>query len=156
NRGWQLSGGEILAWLNADDLWEPGAVRTVVACFERSPDVDVVYGIAGVVDERGHVHGDLVPRPSDLEYALRHCHHAISHPPSFMRRRILEQVGWLYPAWCHDHDLWLRVARAGGKFARLPVRLAMDRRRPDNVGAQPETVVPAKLALTQRFFADPG
>lgn len=156
NRGWQLSEGEVLAWLNADDLWEPGAVRTAVDCFERRPDVDVVYGMAGVVDERGLVHGDLVPPAWDLEYALRHCHHVIFQPASFMRRRILEQVGWLYPAWCHDHDLWLRIARAGGTFARLPVRLALDRRRPDNLGDKPEIVVPAKLALTQRFFADPG
>ena len=156
NRGWQLSNGEILAWLNADDLWEPGAVRTVVDFFERRPDVDVVYGIARAIDELGRVQGDLVPRTWDLEHALRCCHHVIFQPASFMRRRILEKVGWLYPAWCHDHDLWLRIARAGGKFAKLPVHLGMDRRRPSNRGDQPEIVVPAKLALTQRFFADPG
>ncbi len=155
NRGWRLSTGEILTWLNADDLWEPGAVRTAVDFFERAPDVDVVYGIAGLVDELGQVQVDLVPRTWDLEHALRTCHHVIFQPASFMRRRILEQVGWLYPAWCHDHDLWLRIARAGGTFARLPVRLAMDRVRPSNWGAQPENVVPAKLALTERFFADP-
>jgi FkbM family methyltransferase len=156
NRGWQLSNGEILTWLNADDLWEPGAVRTIVDYFERWPDIDVIYGIAGIVDDLGRAHGDLVPRAWDLEYALRHCQHVIAQPASFMRRRILEQVGWLYPAWCHDHDLWLRIARAGGKFARLPVRLAMARVRPNNWGAQLENVIPAKLALTQRFFADPG
>src|SRR5262249_29850826 len=156
NRGWRLSHGEILAWLNADDLWEPGAVGTAVDFFERSPDVDVVYGTAGLVDERGRVQRDLVPRAWDLEYALCHCDHVIFQAASFIRRRILEQVGWLYPAWCHDHDLWLRIARAEGKFARLPVRLAMDRMRPNNWGAQPENLIPAKLALTQRFFADPG
>jgi FkbM family methyltransferase len=156
NRGWQLSKGEILAWLNADDLWEPGAVRAVVDFFARRPDVDVVYGMARTVDEDGRVHGELVPPPWDLEHALRRCHHVIFQPASFMRRRILEQVGWLYPAWCHDHDLWLRIARAGGTFARLPVHLAMDRMRPGNLGAQPEKIIPAKLALTQRFFADPG
>jgi glycosyltransferase involved in cell wall biosynthesis len=156
NRGWELSKGEILAWLNADDLWEPGAVRTVVDFWERRPDVDVVYGVAGVVDELGRIHGDLVPPAWDLEFALLRCHHVIAQPASFVRRRILEQVGWLYPAWCHDHDLWLRIAKAGGKFARLPVRLAIARVRPNNLGAQLEIVIPAKLALTQRFFADPG
>ena len=155
NTGWHLSKGEILTWLNADDLWEPGAVRTVVDFFDRCTDVDVVYGTAGAVDELGQIHGDLVPCTWDLEHALRRCHHVIFQPASFMRRRILEQVGWLYPAWCHDHDLWLRIARAGGKFAKLPVRLAMDRRRPSNLGDQPEKLIPAKIALTQRFFADP-
>ncbi|HYM90083.1 MAG TPA: glycosyltransferase family 2 protein [bacterium] len=156
NRGWQLCHGEILAWLNADDLWDVGAVRTVVDFFGRWPDVDVVYGMAGLVDERGQVYRDLMPRAWDLEYALRRCDHVIFQPASFMRRRILERVGWLSPAWCHDHDLWLRIARAGGKFARLPLRLAMDRARPSNLGAQLEIAVPAKVALTRRFFADPG
>lgn len=156
NRGWQLSIGEILAWLNADDLWEPGSVRTVVDFWRGRPDVDVVYGVAGVVDELGRTHRDLVPPTWDLEYALLHCDHVIPQPAAFVRRRILEQVGWLYPAWCHDHDLWLRLARAGGRFARLPERLAVARARPSDRGAQPEIVIPAKIALTRRFFADPG
>jgi FkbM family methyltransferase len=153
NRGWKLSRGEILAWLNADDLWEPGAVRAAVDFLARHPEVDVVYGNASVVDETGRVLGELVPRDWDLEYALCNCDHIIFQSASFLRRRILEKVGWLYPAWCHDHDLWLRIARAGGRFARFPTRLASDRMRSDNLGNLAELVVPAKIALTQRFFA---
>jgi glycosyltransferase involved in cell wall biosynthesis len=156
NRGLRQSKGEILAWLNADDLWETGAVRTVVEIFEDRPDVDVVYGSIGVVDELGRVLSELAPGTWDLEYALRHCLHLIFQPACFMRRRILEKVGWLYPAWCHDHDLWLRIARGGGTFLRLPTRLAMDRLRPDNLGHLAEVVVPAKINLTKRFFAEPG
>ncbi len=154
NRGWQLATGDILAWLNADDLWEPGAVRKIVDVFKRRQDVDVVYGTAGVIDEIGRIHGDLVPRAWDLEYALRHCDHIIFQPAAFMRRSILERVGWLYPAWCHDHDLWLRIASAGGTFAKIPDRLAMDRLRMDNLGRVGELVIPAKIGLTRRFFAD--
>lgn len=156
NRGWKLSRGDILTWLNADDLWVPGAVRTAVEVFEHKPDVDVVFGTAGVIDELGQVHGDLVPNAWDLEQALRHCFHIVFQPASFVRRRIVEDVGWLYPAWCHDHDLWLRIARAGGTFQRIPVRLGMDRKRPENLGRLAEVVIPAKIGLTMRFFADPG
>jgi len=156
NRGWKLSQGEILTWLNADDLWAPGAVRSAVEVFERKLEVDVVFGTAGVVDELGRFQGDLVPPEWDLEYALRHCLHLIYQPASFMRRRILEKVGWLYPAWCHDHDLWLRIARAGGTFEKIPVRLGMDRMRSENLGSLAKIVIPAKIALTKRFFADPG
>jgi FkbM family methyltransferase len=156
SRGWQLSKGEILTWLNADDLWVPGAVRTAVEVFEGKPEVDVVFGTAGVIDELGRVHGDLVPDSWDLERALREGFHIIFQPASFMRRRILEEVGWLYPAWCHDHDLWLRIARAGGTFEKIPVRLAMDRLRTENLGQLADLVVPAKIGLTKRFFAEPG
>jgi FkbM family methyltransferase len=156
NRGWQLSKGEILTWLNADDLWAPHAVRSAVGVFERNPEVDVVFGTAGFVDELGQIIGDLVPDAWDLEHALRHCDHIIYQPASFMRRRILEEVGWLYPAWCHDHDLWLRIARAGGIFEKIPVRLGMDRMRPENLGQRADLVIPAKIGLTKRFFAEPG
>jgi glycosyltransferase involved in cell wall biosynthesis len=155
NRGWKLSQGEILAWLNADDLWEPGAVSAAVGIFERQQDVDVVYGIARLVDEQGRFLGDLVPGTWNLEYALYHCDHIIYQPASFMRRRIIEKVGWLYPAWCHDHDLWLRIARAGGKFVRVYTRLGMDRSRSENLGRLADIVVPAKIGLTKRFFAEP-
>ncbi|HET9387960.1 MAG TPA: FkbM family methyltransferase, partial [Gemmatimonadales bacterium] len=77
-------------------------------------------------------------------------------PAAFMRRRILEKVGWLYPAWCHDHDLWLRIARAGGVFDRISARLAVDRLRLDNLGRVAEIVVPGKIGLTKRFFAEPA
>jgi len=156
NRGWKFSKGEILAWLNADDLWAPGAVRTAVEVFEQKPEVDVVFGTAGLIDERGQLLFDLVPAAWDLEHALRHCLHIIYQPASFMRRRILEKVGWLYPAWCHDHDLWLRIARAGGTFEKIPTRLGMDRMRPETLGRVAELVIPAKIGLTKRFFADRG
>lgn len=155
NRGWQMSQGEVLAWLNADDLWAPGAVSKAVAFLQRRPDVDVLYGTAGVVDEIGRLQGDMVPPVWSLEYALRHCEHVIFQPASFMRRRILERVNWLYPAWCHDHDLWLRIARAGGTFERIPARLGMDRLRTENLGRVAELVIPAKIGLTRRFFAAP-
>jgi FkbM family methyltransferase len=156
NRGWQLANGEVLAWLNADDLWEPGAVSTAVEFLENQPDVDVVYGTARVVDELGRTHGELVPRTWDLEHALRNCDHIIFQPASFVRRRILEEVGGLYPAWCHDHDLWLRIARADGTFARIPACLAVDRLRFENLGRVADIVIPSKIGLTKRFFAEPA
>ena len=76
-------------------------------------------------------------------------------PPLSCDGGILEKVGWLYPAWCHDHDLWLRIARAGGTFEKIPVRLGMDRMRPETLGRLAELVIPAKIGLTKRFFAEP-
>lgn len=48
NKGWQMSKGEILAWLNADDIWAvPSAVSQVVEYLQTHPGVDVVYGDCG-------------------------------------------------------------------------------------------------------------
>ncbi len=53
NKGWRLSQGQILAWLNADDSWEKGAVSLVVEYFNSHPGVDVVYGACGGINVQG-------------------------------------------------------------------------------------------------------
>jgi len=155
NEGWRMSRGEVLAWLNADDLWTPGAVKTAVDYLGRHPEMDVVYGTAGVVDEVGTLWGDLVPRPFELRSALLNCDHIIYQAAAFIRRGILEEVDYLYPAWCHDHDLWLRIAHKGGRFGQVHARLGVDRLRGDNLGRVRDLVIDAKLGLTRRFFDNP-
>lgn len=154
NRGWALSSGKIVTWLNADDVWVPGAAETVVSYFQQHPGVDVVYGTAGVIDELGRVHGNMVPRYWDLEHSLLWCDHIIFQSASFMRREVMEKVGWLRPATIHDQDLWLRIARANGRFARLDQRLAMDRLRGHTNPILAKYAI-GKVELTRHFFEDP-
>lgn len=156
NDGWRMAKGDVLAWLNADDVWTPGAVRTAVDFLASHPQTDVVYGTVGVVDEVGVLWGDLVPNTFDLRHALLQCDHMIYQAASFIRRPILEEVNYLYPAWCHDHDLWLRIAHEGGQFGKVDARLGVDRLRGDNLGRQRDLVIDAKLGLTKRFFSNPN
>jgi glycosyltransferase involved in cell wall biosynthesis len=155
NKGWRMCSGEILAWLNADDLWAPGAIREVVAQFEQHPKADVVYGDCGIIDGNGEHIKTVHVKDWDLRYAVKHCDHIIFQPASFLRRTILERVGWLYPNLCHDHELWLRIGLAGEKFHRLPVILAYARDHLENLGLRSELVIPLKLDLTRNFFCNP-
>ncbi|HWP58731.1 MAG TPA: glycosyltransferase family 2 protein [Candidatus Acidoferrales bacterium] len=152
NKGWQMAGGDILAWLNADDLWAPGAARTAVSYLSNHPEVDVVYGDCGLIDHRGAPIALVSARDWDLRYAVEHCDHIIYQPASFMRRSILERAGWLWPKLCHDHELWLRIALAGGKIQRIPAVLGYARHHAGNLGYRPEIVVPLKVEITSRFF----
>ena len=156
NKGWAMSHGDILAWLNSDDLWTRGAVSTAVRHLMDEPNVDVVYGECGGIDEHGRLVEVFKARPWDFNEAVFYCDHLINQAASFMRRDILEKVDYLYPAWCHDHDLWLRIALAGGTFKAVPDRLADARIWSDNLGVNPNIVVPAKIGITERFFATPG
>jgi hypothetical protein len=156
NEGWSMARGEILCWLNADDVWEPDAVAVAAAEFLQHPECDVVYGHCGGIDEQGNLIGFYPARAWNLREAIINCDHIINQAASFIRRPVLEKAGWLYPAWCHDHDLWLRIALAGGNFRAVDAQLAGARIRQDNLGNNPAVVIPGKVGLTERFFATPG
>ena len=127
NKGWQASRGQILAWLNADDSWTPGAVSAAVKCFQEDPAADVIYGYCLVVDSEGRQLEKRQPPEWDLAYAVESCHHMIDQPAAFIRRGIAERVGWLHPAWFHDWDFWRRISLAGGKIKRVPCLLGCQR-----------------------------
>lgn len=157
NKGWWMSKGDILAWLNADDVYVvPGAISQAVAYLQAHPEVDVVYGDWGVIDEAGRV---VVPRyqppPWDLAWAVATCHHIIAQPASFIRRRALERGGWLDPAFKqgNDHELWLRLG-LGGRFAYKPALLAYERATP-GISTLGDRIAEAKVRLTRKFFSLP-
>lgn len=155
NKGWKMCGGEILAWLNADDVWAPGAVSKAVNYFLEHPEADVIYGDCGLIDAEGEYLTTLRVPDWDLRYAVEHCDHIIHQAASFMRRGILERVGWLYPKLSHDHELWLRISLAGGKLQRIPELLAHARDHSGNLGYRSDLVIPVKVGLTERFFENP-
>ena len=116
NKGWKMGKGEILAWLNADDLYVvPDAVRKAVVFLKKNPHVDVAYGDCAFIDVKGHVSSEVLkPREWDLEYAVANCDHIIMQPASFIRRTILEKVDWLSLEFISlDHDLWYRIGQIG-------------------------------------------
>ena len=129
NRGWQLCHGDIFAWLNADDLWEvPNAVSQVVAYLHTHPEVDLVYGDCGAIDADGNLICMSYLHEWDLKYAIENCDHCIPQPAAFIRRRILEQVGWLDTQLIlMDQDLWYRIGLIGD-IRHIPIPLAYARR----------------------------
>lgn len=153
--GWARASGEILAWLNADDTLEPGAIRAAANFLAAHPEIDVVYGDVAGVDDRGQKVWWGPARPWSLQRSVLECDHIINQPGSFIRRRAAVAAGPLYRGWVHDHDLWIRVALNGGRFAAIPRHLANGRIHEGNRGMDPATVLPAKRALIERTLADP-
>jgi glycosyltransferase involved in cell wall biosynthesis/SAM-dependent methyltransferase len=158
NKGWRMGQGEILAWLNADDMWEvPGAVSQAVAYLQDHPEVDVVYGDCGAIDAEGNLVGMSYLHEWDLEYAVEHCDHCIPQPAAFIRRRILERVGWLDTNFISkkDHELWLRVGLIGN-IRYIPVLLAHARSCPGYLAMRGDITAAACVALTKKFYTLPN
>lgn len=111
NKGLQRARGEIVAWLNSDDYYLPGAMRAAVAALEANPDAGLVYGDVLAVDGRGRPTKRLKYAAWELVDLLQF--HIIGQPAVFMRRGVLKQAGYLNDAFhmLLDHQLWIRMAR---------------------------------------------
>lgn len=121
NRGFRRATGEILAYLNSDDLLLPGTLRYVARYFDRHPDVDVLYGHRVVIDENEREVGRWVLPPHD-DGVLAWCDF-IPQETLFWRRRVWERVGGALDEtfrFALDWDLLLRFREAGARFARVP------------------------------------
>jgi glycosyltransferase involved in cell wall biosynthesis len=112
NKGFAQAKGEILAWLNSDDTYLPGAISEAVAFLETYPDVGLVYGDANLVDEQGSLIGKFPARQTDYRRLLRGYVH-IPQQSAFFRADLWRQVGPLDPSFyfAMDYDLWVRLAR---------------------------------------------
>lgn len=111
NKGWRRCRGAILAWLNSDDTYLPGAVKTQVAALQRHAACGAVYGDAQYVNSQGQPVGVVYGRPFSrlglvrLELPIQ--------PTVFLRREVCAQAG---PLRCDfnyglDTEYWLRVSR---------------------------------------------
>jgi catechol 2,3-dioxygenase-like lactoylglutathione lyase family enzyme len=113
--------GEVMAYLNSDDLLLPGALNYVAAYFAAHPEVDVVYGHRVVVDPDGNEVGRWVlPGHSDRMLVWADY---VPQETMFWRRRIWDKVGGKIDEsfrFALDWDLLLRFREAGARFVRLP------------------------------------
>lgn len=111
NTGMRAARGDILAFLNSDDVFYPGVLPKVQAVFEKFPDVDFVYGRGDYIDAQGGVLRPYPVEPWSYRKLLERC--TICQPACFWRRRVLEKVGYFDETLfgTFDYDYWLRISQ---------------------------------------------
>jgi glycosyltransferase involved in cell wall biosynthesis len=110
NKGWRMSNGEILGWLNSDDTYMPWAVETAVKYLSEHLDVHMVYGRCNLIDEYGKVIGRCQATRFNLaDIVCGRC--MVPQPTVFFRREVLDAVGYLDVNlhMAMDCDLWIRI-----------------------------------------------
>jgi len=112
NKGFARARGEILAWLNSDDIYLPGTITRAVEYLVNQPGVGMVYGAADFINESDQVVGHFPACQTDYR-RLRHGYVHIPQQTAFFRASIWRQVGPLDPSFffAMDYDLWVRIAR---------------------------------------------
>lgn len=132
NRAFAHTTGDIMAWINADDMLLPGALSYVARYFETHPAADVVYGNRILIDDTdGQIGLWVLPKHDDHVLTL------VDYVPQetlFWRRSIWDAAGGgLDPTFGYalDWDLLLRFREAGATIVRLPRFLGAFRVHPD-------------------------
>ncbi len=112
NKGFAHASGEILAWLNSDDLYQPGAVTQAVEALRGDPQLGMVYGDANLIDDRSRTIGQFASRQTDYRRLLRGSVH-IPQATTFFRADLWREVGPLDLSlfFSFDYDLWVKLAK---------------------------------------------
>ena len=111
NKGFNRATGDILAWLNSDDTYNPGAVGQAVKFLIENPDVGLVYADCNFIDENDRVIGKFNAAQTDLR-RLREGYVHIPQQTMFFRAKYWKELGPLDPSFyfAMDYDLWTRIA----------------------------------------------
>ena len=131
NRGLARATGDILGWLNADDLYRPGALWAAAEALARQPDAALVYGEGWYIDEAGRPIEPcrFVRRRFERRYLVNRD--PILQPAAFWRRSLWQATGPLDESlrWVFDWEWFIR-AHGWGAFAYLPREMALYRVQP--------------------------
>ncbi|HPP62127.1 MAG TPA: glycosyltransferase family 2 protein [Anaerolineales bacterium] len=111
NKGFARASGQIFAWINSDDTYEPRAIGQAVLFLKDHPEVGMVYADCNYINEQGRVIGKFPAAQTDLP-RLRRGYVHIPQQTMFFRAELWKQVGPLDPSFyfAMDYDLWTRIA----------------------------------------------
>ncbi|MDJ0588989.1 MAG: glycosyltransferase family 2 protein [Pleurocapsa sp. MO_226.B13] len=121
NQGFRLATGDIIGWLNADDLYLPECFEKTVKSFANSPESDIAYGDYRWIDEQGNIVQFRKELDFDL-FILKYLHVSyIIGISTFFRRRIFEEDNFLDTSFHYsmDYEFFLRLARKRYKFVHI-------------------------------------
>lgn len=118
NRGLRGASGDVVGWLNSDDVLMPGALDRIARAFREHPDTEWLHGRCLIIDE----HDREVRRWISAYKHYRSRRHSlasfltenyVSQMTVFWRRAVHDEIGYLDPEirYAFDYDLWLKLAQ---------------------------------------------
>ena len=128
NKGFKMARGDIVAWLNSDDVYEPHCISRAVEEFQKNDKLGLVYGDGYIIDEDSNKL-KVFEYTEEFDYwKLVNFWDYIMQPATFFKRETLQKVGYLDVNlhYCMDWDLWIKLA-AVSEVKYIPELLACSR-----------------------------
>lgn len=125
NKGFKAATGELVGWINSDDILYENCVENIVNLYKKNPNGAIFYGsINDWINYNGNVIGNRNIRISNRDHLLNHNYNLIQQG-SFYPNRLVKQIGYLNESihYCMDLDLWLRLLKLGPiyDFSEYPI-----------------------------------
>lgn len=123
SKGFKMAKGEVFAWLDADNYYNPGILKEVMDLFLGNPELDIVYGNVLIFDDQAKRLYTPV-HPTNLSTALlKGCSAIPPQPGAFFRKKIYKSSGGFDTKYrvAADYDFWLKALKEKPKIKYLPI-----------------------------------
>jgi glycosyltransferase involved in cell wall biosynthesis len=121
NKGFKKSTGELLCWVNSDDILLPGCLQEIASCYLKNKKPDLIHTNFLHIDSEGVIKR-MIRIPRQTRFFMYHGVWSVSVPSSFFSAFLFRHVGYLNPDYhiSMDLDIWLRMIKAGAKVHYIP------------------------------------
>ena len=122
NKALRQAKGDMIGWLNSDDLYTPSSIYRAVSVLQSSPETVMVYGESEHIDEYANVINRYPTKPPAFSLSAFQSGCYLCQPTVFLKRDVLDQVGLLDESikTAFDFEWWLRIFKAyPGRIAHL-------------------------------------
>ena len=159
NRAFREMGGDIIGFINGDDLLSAGTAVRVLDFFREHPEIDLVYGQVEWIDRDGNPSGihsgriGSLPEMLDI-YNVWWRKRQWVQPEVFFRRSLWEKVNGFDTRWnlAFDYDFWVRCIIAGARTAHIPEVLARFRIHSTQKSSDTEKVADEIRAIVRQHL----
>jgi glycosyltransferase involved in cell wall biosynthesis len=155
NKGLKLAQGEIIGWINSDDVYfSKDVVETVVKEFQANPDVDILHGDVAKIGADNLIR--FIWCMPGFNYDRMYVDGKVSQPSVFFRSKIFQEHALRENFLALDYEFWLRIGRSY-RFKHLDRILAGDREQPERISVRKkEELRRSHLLAREQYFPAPS
>jgi glycosyltransferase involved in cell wall biosynthesis len=121
NKGFERATGELLCWVNSDDILLPGCLHLIAKNYLSQNQPDIIHGNVVYTDSSGKI-TKMIRVPKQTHFFAKKGMWSTPQPAVFYRADLVKRIGYLDPQYhlSMDVDLWMKMTEIGAKIGYIP------------------------------------